>query len=518
MLELTAQQTYQLELIVLDYLQGQDLDVTRVSLTAASARLTAPCKAMFKSIPLKADSLNQLNNDESEDPSVEHYEDPTIVAILASLNIKRSQTDEDGPYKKLMQSKNLYDLLKNLSHDGHHHVEYLLDLIEHTKPRYDWTLVYIIGAITSAGLGAIADTNRQLLAAIGQWFSETFPVVVTWLGRTFSVLRNIPLLGILVNSVILTWNWYSTFTNGTTTTPKKLQELFFKTLTSGLTISAYTLAFLAGGIITTPAALLFVSSSATKVIQGIYNWYKNSQPTPPAQEVSWEVQAEYARAENLHQRSKNSALVKIGAAILTTIAVAVWDFGPHSLVFTSLCVAFISMTALTEWSLLSSIKESAAYQLQAIIGYNGITRTEEVRPALSDVSRVNDQRRNLNLARRQFEIAAAERLRVLEEKELRLALRESHLEDQKGRLTELISDFGITIRESSTGILRRLGAMRPYNDTASISAANEPVQDRGEEQHFPSPLGNYTNLTDPHSHPSISNHVEEYDNDALSYQ
>lgn len=455
MIELTPQRINKLEQIVLDYLLGQDLDGIKVSLTSLCARTNTRCRTLYKSIPLKRRINEETASVDEDYPEV----DPMIDAILASLNIKKTITEEDGVYEKLLaNSENLHDLLKNLYHDGHDHIGYLLNVIESTKPRYDWTVGFLLGAITSAGLGAFAHFNREYIVTLGRWFTQTFPQVVTWLGRTFSILRNIPLLGIIMNLLILAGNWYSTFTNGTTTTPKKLQELFFKTLTAGLTISAYTLAFFAGGVITMPAALLFISSSATKVIKGVYEWWKNSEPDKPNEELPWEIQAEYERAKNLHQRSKKAAFIKIGAAILTTIAVAVWDFFPPSLIFSALCVAFISMTALTEWSIISSINEAAADRLQSAIQDIDNLPSNEIRPIMGqdDAAKLRTQKEKLNKDRRSFNVIVEREKGVIERAELGLALRASELEEQKRQFRTLVSDYKDTIGSSSAIILGRL--------------------------------------------------------------
>ncbi len=273
MIELTSEQTQTLERIVLKFLRGARLNAIKIDLENECGESNIACETLYKSVLLTPPKTPLCEPNSAKDPL------DNINAILARLNIKKKTTEEDGPYEKLIaKSKNLHDLLKNLYHDGHDRVKPLLDLIENTTPRTDWTLVFLLGAIASAGLGAFAHLNRRYLVIIGQWFSHTFPQVVTWLGRTLSILRNIPIIGIIFNSLILTWSWYTTFTNGTTTTPKMLEDLFFKTLISGLTISAYALAFFAGGVITGPAALLFILSSATKVIKGAYEWWKNSEP------------------------------------------------------------------------------------------------------------------------------------------------------------------------------------------------------------------------------------------------
>ena len=355
MLELSEDQNNKLKEIVLNYIQGDRLGEIAGRLKTESIEFNTGCKSLFKAVPIE--------------PT-----DKFIIAILGSLNINREepgrkfealfeQSDNEQP-------KNLHELLTHLYHNGHHHIEYLLKLIEDTNPKRNWTILLMLSALGSAGLGNFFYFNKHYFETISNWFLRTFPFIINWLGKTFSLLRNVPLLGIIYNAIGLLLSWYHTFNNGTKTTTEKLNNLFFKTLMAGLTISAYAISFFAAGTMTVTAAVLFVLSSSIDVFQGVFNWVTSKQaeedlvlPTAAA----WEIVAEYERAKNLHQLAIHSVYVKVGGAILTTIAVGIWSFCPPTLLITIFCVSFMSLTGLTARSILSSMDETAATQLQDAI-------------------------------------------------------------------------------------------------------------------------------------------------------
>jgi hypothetical protein len=198
------------------------------------------------------------------------------------------------------------------------------------------------------------------------------------------LLRNIPLLGISYNSLDLIWSWHHTFSSGTTTPTHKLHELFFKTLTASLTLSAYVVSFLAAGSMTLVATIFFVLSSSTKVFQSIFNWWKSSESlqtlTEPQNGDGWEIYAEYERAKNFHNRLLTSVWTNLAAATATTIGVGLWSLFPPSLFLSIFCITFISLTALTEHSYLTHIRDISAADLQKDILNIKTPRPKYLRP------------------------------------------------------------------------------------------------------------------------------------------
>jgi hypothetical protein len=403
---LTTEQTNQLKEIVLHYLHGEALSVVSVLLQTQCAEFKISSKSLYKSITLE----NAQN-------------DPFILAIFSSLNIKKSNPSAPHPYEKLLKkSNNLYDLLTCLYHDGYHHLGYLLRLIEHTKPKPNWAMVFIWGAVFSALLGSILYLWKwkEYIETTADWFIHSFPYFIESLGKTFSVLRNISLLALSYYMLGLLWNWYETFANGTTTTTDKLNSLVFKNLTYGLTILAYALSYVDSGAMGLFPAFLFVLGSSIDVFQSVFEYYRSLHAlqtiTVPPSNAEWEIVAEYERAKDLHQHPLQSVWVKLSAAILTTIAIAIWCFFPPSVIINTCCITFIALIGLAKQSIMNNYEEIYANNLQKNLRQIGTPIKPEYTPALKGtLARLSQQQRQLvikeqELLEREYALSTRENL------------------------------------------------------------------------------------------------------------
>lgn len=451
MTPLTQDQKKSLKTIILDYLQGTPNSVTQVCLQTQCAEFETSCKNLYQMVGVDAN------------------DDDFLIAILGSLNITPSQ-GEAGTYEKLLRkSGNFYELLIHLSHDGHHHVTYLLNLIENTKPKKNWTLILLAASILTAGVGTFFHFQKPYFEALANWFNRTFPFVVNWFGKTFSLLRNIPILGIVTNSLLLSWSWYRTFSNGTTSTAHKLKSLLFKSLTGGLTIAAYALSYVANGAMMTASAVLFVLSSSIDIIESLYGWYQNNQlmrhtKRPQGDRASWKACAEYERLRQGNQASKQSLWVKLSAASLTMIAVGIWSFFPPSLLLTLSCIAFISLVSLTKKAFISHCNDMLAENLQTNLRHLTIEKESELTPSQRILS-VQLQREKTALEAR--EAALAETQSSLEAEAVRLSDKARQLEEKSNTMTQTLN----VVRQGLHSIFQPI----PRHQTAqgSLSCANE---------------------------------------------
>ncbi|HHF7344372.1 TPA: hypothetical protein ACPSKB_000776 [Legionella feeleii] len=362
--KLSERKAKTLKLIVLRYLQGANLDLTKESLERECLELNYPCQDLFEFIELKDEN------------------DPLILAILGSLAVKKNRPNDaskadsktEGAYEKLFaNSKNLYELLTHLYHDGHHHLGYLLKVIDKTKPSYLWTL--IAGALSSIGLGSWA-YNSGAGHAILIWIERIAPPLIHWLSKSVSILRNMPLLGVIYNTLTLSWIWRSTLAYGTTTNPRKVYYLFFETLAKTLTIIAYLLALMAIAHMTIIPACLFIASSFSDVVKSVCSLFINYQQKKTIDFVidrsaPWEKQAQQRRSINLIERSSETVWVKLFAAGLTTTTVAFMCLIPPSLFLSASCLTVMALVFLAKHSLLASVHELFAVKLQVSISEIG---------------------------------------------------------------------------------------------------------------------------------------------------
>ena len=348
-------QSIKLRGIVLRFLQGESITIINIGLRVECEQSKIICSSLYRAIP------------------IDDKDDPFIPAILGSLNIRKNHHGSFAHYEQLLKkSKNYHELLKNLYHDGHHHVGTLLTLIEDAKPKHKWTIPLIVGALGVSLSAIFIYFNTQYIARLIAWLARKFPLVARWMNKSFTLLSNIPLVGILYDSIAMLLSWHRTFANGTITTSTKLSRLFFKTLTASFEIAAFTLSFLAAGAMTLPAALLSVLSSSVDVFQAVFVWYKSQRALQKltllkpklGTEATWETLAEHERAKNLHQRALDSVWIKLGAAISKTVLVGVWSFFPSSLLVTICCLSLIVLITLVARSIILIINEVSAHSLQ----------------------------------------------------------------------------------------------------------------------------------------------------------
>lgn len=339
-----------LKQIVFDYIRhGERPNTTKLRLfnECDDPKIRLKCRKLYQLIPIEQHDL-------------------LIELFLFDLGLTESDTRQ-----LLDNSSNLYELLKHLSANGHQQVRKLLQLIDNTSPTTNWTNVFFLATLGSAALLMLILTKEQHVQIAWDWITEAFPFITQWLSHTFSLLSNIPLLGMAYNSTLLIWGWYQTFSNGTMNTTEKLSTLLFKTITATLNITAYACSYAIGGAMTLPGAILFVLSAGLDIVQSATGLVHSNQAlkklAKPSSYSSSDIQAQRARVENHHQQTLQSLWIKVIAGLLITATVGIWCFFPPSFLVTIGCISFIALTSLTKWSILSSIEDSHERQLQARI-------------------------------------------------------------------------------------------------------------------------------------------------------
>ncbi|WP_133129939.1 hypothetical protein [Legionella yabuuchiae] len=445
---LQSTQAEPLQDIALRYVQGEPLEVIAVRLQAESSKLKLSCKELYKSL------------------SVKNFNNPYIIAFLKSLNIKKSPTGEVGEFETFItNSASFYDLLVNLNYAGYHHVECLLKLIDKAHPPRNTALLFSLVSLFSAGLVTLFHFKKDFFVTLLEWGLSG----IHWLGRTFSILKNIPLLGMLYNSLDLLSSWIVMAFKKTQPARQRVYDLLFKTVQSALTITAYGLMFLAGGTLAFPIAILFILSAATDVLKSLFILYKNYRDlnniTKPEDDASWESIAEYERAKNLLQSTVRSVWLKLGIAMLITAAVIVWCLSPPSLILSVVCCAFICLLTLSSISFSNVIKHSYAQKLQESIANIKPSNDPELYPSTQrgfNNHAVEFNHHQAELERR--EEILAHREQELNQKALVLDAREHAITDTLAALSlQKHSFFSGTAANSAH-------ALDPHPNTPSLPA------------------------------------------------
>jgi len=284
-------------------------------------------------------------------------------ALLNTLNVP---LENQADYQ---QKEPLFVLLQRLHQDGYGyaHLEYLLKQINETHPRRFWLRVAIGAGITGSIGGYFIYTKQHPLLWLYRMGEILFPdFALDWLKKSVTLLENIPIMGVIYYSALLLWKLRETFYYGFANFNKKINTTLFSLLGKGSTICAYVITILSAGVATPFVGLLFVFSAMVDIVESIIDYISIiKKPFPWQENLTENQQADKIRLENQKLLASNSLLIKVSAAILTSVAVAVWCFCP--ITFPLLVAIIASMIAISfaKSMLLSYVEKNHSIQLQS---------------------------------------------------------------------------------------------------------------------------------------------------------
>lgn len=272
------------------------------------------------------------------DPNSPASTHPLTTEFLKHLKIE----SYDEEYQSLVNTPNLYRLLTRLK-GRHGHLDKLIEIIDEATESTSWTYTILGIILGCAGVGTFLYFYPNIFWTIVDWFTVAIPKLLRWLALVFSKTRNVAFLGIIWQALILIWYWYDAFKFGPNASPDKVKSLLFKTLGISLNITANILLYFALGSLGPIAAVLFIASSLTDIIETIYILvvkyetpkidlnksvnalsitYKTKGMEPG--ELSLEERAHNTRNIYLRERDLNALWVKLAATALITISVTLW--------------------------------------------------------------------------------------------------------------------------------------------------------------------------------------------------
>lgn len=324
--------------LVIDYLQGGTQKRIVALLEEEERLLKSSSKKGYKGIPLEAVD-----------------EDPYLLALLTSLNIKK---DSNGLWPKaidngLKRTTHWYPFLQMLHYDGHAQVGSFLKCVDKARanrvPNRVWAVLAFLSAL---GVGTALYLRREAFESLFSWLYNAGTTVVEWLGKTFSALQSVSLLGMLYGIVSLLWAWrYAPF-RGVAWVAFKARELTFKTLSRGLVLAAYVLAYIAEGIMTPLVGGLLVLSSLTELAESGFEWFSSRKKLDEASEIKkqakpcWEVEANYLRAENKKNQSTYRLSLDAGLAVGLILTITVTCLLPGGVVASLCCLGLLMVLRL----------------------------------------------------------------------------------------------------------------------------------------------------------------------------
>ena len=392
---------FELVQIVQRFVRGREIKEIQRDLDAQCSTYPIACKMRYQELR----------------PNMERYTFYT-ASILADLDI-----NEPGMILKYQTSTDFYDFLTKLK-TNHHQIATLVDMIDNTKPKYDWRLHAWYAALLTSALSILFYFKSEYLDAIGRWLDRVMPIAIHWLGKTSHLIRHSPLIGLPYRALSILWIWHHTFANGPTAEPDKLTHLVLKTAEHVLPASALILCYLAAGIVTPAAMALFISGAAVDLVRSFYILGRAYQ-SPPARNDADEL-----RLTNLKDRALKTLITSAIASTLIIFSVAIWCMFPASLVITLSSIVFAWFVGMAKDGYLMQIDHDSARDLQVAIKNSRYYENKVAEIEFIDTARLleTSTQQCLNLTRQRDELLNEQRTDQRTIVELNRAVREKDIE------------------------------------------------------------------------------------------
>lgn len=453
-----------LKKIVIDHLQGEPKRLIKDRLAIQAEELKESCKKLYQSISLE-DKKQALNDD-------------FIIAILGSLDIYKNEGSASCPpaYSRkithiINKSDNLYMFLRHLYNDGHHHLGSLLKHIDQTHPEQNWAAYFAGSAVVTAAVGGLFYFKPDYLAKVIAWFEQTSPKVADWLLKTFTSLRNAPLIGMIYNTIGILWyvkrlfnHLYDILVNGLAVPTYKITSDVFKALTRSFYMAGNVLLYITAGIMGPTAAVFFVLGALTDLVESLYTLstlYKAEPKTPSKTDKNrWSYLAERERAKSLNQQTLNALWVRLGASLLIAASVIISCIFPN-LVLTVSCLVFGWFVALAKESIVAHINDQESnYKLPHNLKKIKVNKDPALSPALSPEEKI--------LREQKAEIAQ-EKLKLAQTK-LKLQKAKEKVDIRKKAVKDTLT--ALMIGQSTATILKNLNTTDAFSE-----ASNDDLDD-----------------------------------------
>ena len=331
--------------IVFNYLKGESIASVRIKLEELCT--TADAKVLFKNKKINKDILEGL-----------------LILLCVPEEARQNYTIDND----------FFELLTQLHLDGyrHNHLSYLIKLIELAKYPRSWHIQVAIITFFTTALGLICYISPAFAEMLETQFFRITPFIFHWLEKTFSILRNLPLVGMTYAAVKLISTIYKTIFHGSTNISQKLTTLSFQLFSGGFSLAAYVLSYFAAGVATPLAGAFFVSSAVVDIIESLFTSYLINKKTTPAnltsqEKSSFEFLTNKKCLEIQKEHAKRAVWINTVAAIAIAIAIAIWSFATPSISLILGCVLFMSAVNYVKTSSIEKLDTTYAKKLQANI-------------------------------------------------------------------------------------------------------------------------------------------------------
>jgi hypothetical protein len=320
--------------------------------------------------------LAELCNDEKHGgkSALTLYQDARISAHHAAKLKKLLCVNTE-----ITEPESLFDWIKTLSQNnyGHRHLEDFYYLLQEVNPRKSWaTPLFLTTLATGLGATYLYFMPAQLKAFEGL-ISQALQIAGKFLEKTFSVLKNIPLVLLIYNAARIPLQTYHSLVHDTfRTLPKRLQKWGAGTLPSVFSLISYALCYVAGGVFTPLAVGFFIASSLVAVVSSLFNLRQlKLLEEKPALDAPLEIQLDYLRQEERQNRTKNTILVNFLSSASISAVVILWALLPPSFLVMVGSIMLINLVGFTKNAMLNRFHTKGAEHLQKTL--HAVTRDDE---------------------------------------------------------------------------------------------------------------------------------------------
>ncbi|STX41122.1 Uncharacterised protein [Legionella donaldsonii] len=321
MKKITGLPANQLKELVLDHLQGEALDVTRLRLEFIVSKQGRSARDLFESVDVTMD-------------------DPFIIAIMDSQCLSET--------KKHLLSKEALTLHELLDWMADPYMDVLLQCINAVHPSKRGKVLLAGLSFTALfGAGFQQGFFKGMEAALRRFgallLRDTLPVV--------SRFKNWPLVSALIEGV-------SFITALGKTTRLNLAQRLFKTGLSALTITGFTLWAMAGSLTFLSAGCL-MTVAGLKLIQACLSLALEQKPV--ATPASWQAKAASLRQSWVLADLKTDLKRQLFHTLVTGASLALMLTNPA---FTLPGLILLTLGPLTDWLVGQSLKSASLSTLQ----------------------------------------------------------------------------------------------------------------------------------------------------------
>ncbi|CDZ77104.1 hypothetical protein BN59_01386 [Legionella massiliensis] len=300
-----------------------------------------------------------------------------VLSILKNLNIPKKKR------KTFNTNITVYELLTQLSREGHPQVDYLLDLIDDKSKISKWGLVLVGGVLASIALYFLS--------------LPAFKFVIDAIKVFASSVISIPIVGLVYNVGLSLYYFFDIYTDNRKTEFNRWRDSFFQFLNTSANIAAYILLIATSAAASPVVGGLYVAAAAVDALKEAFCLvqefiqYLTSPPIDEADQLS--VHRAYARRVFGFEMRRNALGINLAAALLLVGITALWCFLPGGIPATIVAFSAIGLVYLVKYALLKWNEEHLREHLQ-----DQLAELEDQYSALEDSSELDfDQNKDRSL-------------------------------------------------------------------------------------------------------------------------